>query len=44
MWDPASGFGLDGPWKQELLKELPYSTAYAWAWRDFCPNTEVYPS
>ena len=41
-WDPASGVGIEGPLRGEVLKELPYSSAYEWAWRDFYPHTEVY--
>ena len=39
LWDPAKGFAMDGPLRRELLKELPYSTAYDWAWEDFYPDT-----
>lgn len=41
-WDPSKGLGREGPLAGELLKELPYSTAYDWAWRDFYPHTEEY--
>ena len=41
-WDPARGLGVEGPLRGEILKELPYSSAYDWAWRDFYPHTEVY--
>ena len=33
LWDPASG---------QALRELPYSTAFDWAWRNSFPETEVY--
>ena len=42
LWGPAKGFAVEGPLKGKLLKELPYSTAYDWAWKDFYPNTQVY--
>jgi len=42
LWDPTKGFAVEGPLKGILLRELPYSTAYDWAWEDFYPNTEVY--
>jgi len=42
LWDPTKGFAVEGPLKGKLLRELPYSTAYDWAWEDFYPDTEVY--
>ncbi len=42
VWDPITGFGVSGELKGELLKELPYSTAYDWAWKLFYPNSEIY--
>ena len=42
LWTPVNGFALEGPLKGQLLKELPYTTAYNWAWEDFYPTTEVY--
>jgi len=42
LWDPTKGFAVEGPLKGKLLRELPYSTAYDWAWEDFYPYTEVY--
>ncbi len=42
LWNQATGLGIEGPLRGELLKELPYSSAYAWAWVDFYPDTEVY--
>ena len=42
LWDPTKGFGEEGPLKRKLLREIPYSTAYDWAWEDFYPATEVY--
>ncbi|MDP6107913.1 MAG: DUF3179 domain-containing (seleno)protein, partial [Candidatus Brocadiia bacterium] len=42
VWDPTKGFALEGPLRGELLKELPSSTAYDWAWEDFYPHTQFY--
>ena len=42
LWDPTRGIAIGGELRGELLKEVPYSTAYDWAWRDFYPGTEVY--
>lgn len=33
---------VEGPFRGELLQEVPYSTAYDWAWVDFYPDTEIY--
>ncbi len=42
LWDPARGFAVDGELRGQILKEVPYSTAYGWAWSDFYPDSEVY--
>ena len=42
LWDPSKGLASEGELRGQLLKELPYSTAYDWAWEDFYPHTEVY--
>ena len=42
VWQPTTGFALEGELKGTLLKELPYSTAYDWAWKNFYPDTEFY--
>ena len=42
LWDPASGIGLTGPLRGEVLRKVPYSTAFDWAWRDFYPDSEFY--
>ncbi len=42
LWDPASGLAIEGALRGERLKEVPYTTAYLWAWRDFYPGAEVY--
>ena len=42
LWGPSSGLASEGELRGQLLKELPYSTAFDWAWEDFYPHTEVY--
>ena len=41
-WNAAKGFAVDGPLQGTLLKQLPYITAYHWAWEDFYPHSEFY--
>ena len=41
-WDRVRGAGLDGPFRGELLKQLPYNTSFDWAWEDFYPHSEFY--
>ena len=41
-WDRATGLAGEGPLSGELLKQLPYSTAFDWAWGDFYPDSEFY--
>ena len=41
-WDPARGIAVDGPLQGELLKQVPYTPAYDWAWKDFYPHSEFY--
>jgi hypothetical protein len=43
LWSPVNGLALEGPLRGELLKELPYSTAFDWAWEDFYPHTDFFP-
>ncbi len=42
VWDPARGLAQEGPLKGTLLKEIPYSTAFDWAWQDFYPDSSFY--
>ena len=42
LWDPASGKATAGPLNGQALRELPYSTALDWAWKDFYPESEFY--
>ena len=41
-WDRTNGLGIEGDLRGELLKVLPYSTAYDWSREDSYPHTEVY--
>ena len=41
-WDIAIGLAVDGPLKGKLLKQIPYMTAYDWAWLDFYPHSDLY--
>jgi hypothetical protein len=42
QWDPATGFGREGLLQNQLLKALPYTTAYLWAWQEFYPSSAVF--
>ncbi len=42
FWDPAKGLGVEGPLRNRLLKELPFSSTYGWAWVSFYPDTQLY--
>jgi hypothetical protein len=42
VWDTATGLAVEGALRGELLQEVPYTTSYLWAWRDFFPRSEVY--
>ena len=41
-WNVTAGIAVDGPLRVELLKQVPYSTAYDWAWEDFYPHSKFY--
>ena len=41
-WDVSRGIAVDGPLKGTLLRQVPYSTAFDWAWEDFYPHSEFY--
>ncbi|MFQ5934305.1 MAG: DUF3179 domain-containing (seleno)protein, partial [Dehalococcoidia bacterium] len=41
-WDPARGFAIKGELKGQILLEIPYVTAFDWAWLAFHPDTEFY--
>ena len=33
---------VEGPLSGTLLRQLPYSTSFDWAWQDFHPGTTFY--
>ena len=41
-WNPASGIAESGPLSGTRLREVPYSTAFDWAWRDFYPQSAFF--
>ena len=41
-WNTSRGIAVDGPLKGTLLKQVPYMSAYDWAWKDFYPHSEFY--
>lgn len=42
VWDPGRGVTIDGPLKGMILQQVPYSSAFDWAWVDFYPDSEWY--
>ena len=42
VWSVSRGLAIEGRLKGELLRQVPYSTAFDWAWEDFYPDTETY--
>ncbi len=42
LWDAATGEAVEGRWEGAALRELPYGTAFEWAWRAFYPDAGVY--
>ena len=41
-WDLARGIAVDGPLRGTVLQQVPYMTAFDWAWEDFYPHSESY--
>ena len=41
-WDVSKGVAVDGPLRGEVLQQVPYITAFSWAWQSFYPHTEIY--
>ena len=41
-WDVARGIAVDGPLRGTVLQQVPYMTAFDWAWQDFYPQSELY--
>ena len=42
VWDVATGIAAEGPLKGEALRQLPYITAFEFAWLDFYPHSKLY--
>ena len=42
LWDPATGLAREGPLKGILLKQIPYTPDFDWAWLDFYPDSPIY--
>ena len=42
VWDPERELGQEGPLRGVLLKQIPYSSAFDWAWEDFYPDSLFY--
>ena len=41
-WDIARGIAVDGPLRGTVLQQVPYMTAFDWAWEDFYPYSKIY--
>jgi hypothetical protein len=42
VWDTTRGVAIGGPLKGTVLQQIPYVTAFDWAWLDFFPNSSFY--
>ena len=42
VWDIARGVAIRGPLRGAVLQQVPYVTAFPWAWRDFFPHSTFY--
>ena len=42
VWDTARGVARSGPLRRTPLQQLPYVSAYEWAWKDFYPHSTFY--
>ena len=42
LWDTFRGVATEGPLKGARLQEIPYTTAFDWAWRGFFPHSGFY--
>ncbi len=42
VWDPARGLAVEGALTGAGLREMPYVSAYDWAWLDFYPESDFY--
>ncbi len=43
-WNISRGLATDGPLKGLSLQGVPSSSSFDWAWEDFYPQTEFYPT
>ena len=41
-WNIARGIAVDGPLRGTVLQQVPYMTAFNWAWEDFYPYSKTY--
>ena len=44
VWDVGRGIATEGVLKGAVLQQIPYVTAFDWAWLDFFPHTSFYDS
>lgn len=42
MWDTVLGAAIGGPLRGALLQQLPFQSAWDWAWEFFFPQTTFY--
>ena len=42
LWSPFTGLALQGEFRGQGMRQIPFSTAYYWAWEDFYPQTTFY--
>lgn len=42
VWNPANGVATEGDMKGTILQQIPYVTAFDWAWEDFFPHTTFF--
>ncbi len=42
VWDESRGVAIAGARKGESLQQIPWVSAFDWAWRDFFPHTTFY--
>ncbi len=42
IWDPVRGISTSGPLRGQVLRLIPHTSSFDWAWRDFHPSTTFY--
>jgi len=42
LWSPLTGLAVQGEFRGEGMRQIPFCTAYGWAWEDFYPQTTFY--